>query len=131
MFFFYYKNKCSKYEVGKVAIWQQFLISGIPFFNICVLFFSSKKYRAGQKFFNALYKRVASSLQKRKHHNTFVFYLPRTLAKYFILLFPRSPHTYVIRMILQTKEYLSIKKKICLWWNNTYLLWRHRKYDNW
>ena len=27
-FFFGYKNKCSKYEDEKVAIWQQFLKSG-------------------------------------------------------------------------------------------------------
>ena len=44
---------------------------GIALFNICLLYFSNKNLhynRAGQQFFNARYKRVAFSLQKRKHN---------------------------------------------------------------
>ena len=70
MFFFYYKNKCSKYEDEKVAVWQHFLISGKhrhTLFNICVLSFTNKKIhynRAGHNFFNALSKGVRSLRQK-------------------------------------------------------------------
>ena len=47
---------------------------GIPFLNICVMFFSNKKLhynRVGQQFFKALCRRTTSSLQKRKHHQCF------------------------------------------------------------
>ena len=53
--------------------------TGIPFSNICVLFFWNKKLhynRAGQQFFNVPCKRVTYYLQKRKHHKS--LWLSRT-----------------------------------------------------
>ena len=61
--------KSKKQRSGNTSL--KVVNTDIPFFNICVLSFSNKKYiitRAGQQFFNASSKRVTSSMQKRKHH---------------------------------------------------------------
>ena len=74
-FVFDYKNKCSKYEVEKLAIWRHFVISGKPRtdpFLIFVLCSSEiKNYIITglvSNVFNVPCRKVTFSLQKRKHH---------------------------------------------------------------
>ena len=81
IFCFGYKNKRSNYDVERISIGQHFLISGkhrTYSFSIFVLYSAQiKNYIITglvSNFFNAPCKRVASFLQKRKHHNCLLTY---------------------------------------------------------
>ena len=75
--FFCYKNKRSKFEIEKVAIWQYFSISGKHGAYTFLIFVYCPSHIKNyiitglvNNLFYAPWNRVKSSLQKRNHHKS-------------------------------------------------------------